>query len=85
MAHSRSTSLAEKYRKHREAFALALELRVGLKEAEAIIAQRAARARWEETNQRLTVRMQNSEIAQFRNLAAEPERPMPYWKQGDLA
>jgi hypothetical protein len=59
---------------------LALQLRVTPKEAEAIIAQRAARARWEETNQRLAARMQSMAGPQLSD-----ERTDPWWRQGNMA
>lgn len=73
-------SMAEKYRKHREVMELALQLRVTPKEAEAIIAQRAARARWEETNRRLQARMR----AIAPNFAADAERADPWYRQGSM-
>jgi hypothetical protein len=77
-------SLAEKYRRHREVMELALQLRVTPKEAEAIMAQRAARARWEVTNQRLSARMR-AFAAPLADQEMAQERALPYWKQGDLA
>ena len=73
-------SIAEKYRKHREVMELALELRITPKEAEAIIAQRAARARWEESNQRLAARMQTLGGSQ-----GDAVRADPWWRQGNMA
>lgn len=54
---ARHASLADYYRAHREAFQLAQELHCTPKEAEAVLAGRAARARWEETSRRLAAKL----------------------------
>lgn len=73
-------SLADKLRHHRKVMELALELRVTPREAEAILQQRAARARWEEANRRLQARM-NAQSAP----RTEFERPAPWYQQGSMA
>ena len=73
-------SLAEKLRRHREVMELSLQLRVTPREAEAVLQQRAARARWEEANRRLQARMNAPSAPR-----AEFERPLPWWKQGEYA
>lgn len=52
-AAKRWESLAERFRAHREAFALALELGCTPAEADAELARRAAKARWQDSTQRL--------------------------------
>ncbi len=73
-------SLAEKLRRHREVMELALQLRVTPREAEAVMQQRAARARWEEANQRL-----NARIRVMTSPRPEIERSEPWYKQGSMA
>lgn len=73
-------SLAEKYRRHREVMELALELRVTPREAEAVMQQRAVRARWEEANRRLQARMNAPSTPR-----TEFERPAPWYQQGSMA
>lgn len=55
---ARSTSIAEHYRAHRQAFELALELGCTPKEAEAELARRAARDRWLATRRKLQAKME---------------------------
>lgn len=63
---ARQQSLAEYYRAHRAAFVLAQELGCTPNEAKAELDRRAARKRWQQTCDRLQMRM-NSQI--------EPEAP----------
>lgn len=80
MAHS----LADRYRQHRIAFELARELGVTPREAEAVLAQREARARWLVAERRLAARM-----------GCDQPRPSPatleagqsalWYRQGDMA
>lgn len=55
---ARPSSIAEHYRAHREVFSLAQELGCTPREAQAEMACRAAKARWEETAGRLRARME---------------------------
>lgn len=73
-------SLAEKYRRHRQVMELARELGVMPIEAEAILQQRAARARWEEANRSLQARMNALSAPR-----TEFERPAPWYQQGSMA
>lgn len=73
-------STAERLRRHREEMELALQLKVTPREARAILDQRAARARWEETHARLQARMQG--IAAPRS---DAERAQPWYQQGSMA
>ena len=50
-------TLAERYRAHRQAFELALELGCTPAEAAAELDRRAARARWEQAERRLRARI----------------------------
>ena len=81
-------SLAEKYRKHRQVMELARELGVTPREAEAVMQQRAARARWEETNRRLQARMQGRPAPRPiipQSLLAEGEPLALWYNQGSMA
>lgn len=73
-------SLAEKYRRHRQVMELACELGVTPREAEAVMQQRAARARWEEAHRRLQARMNAPSTP-----PAASERAEPWYKQGSMA
>lgn len=63
--------MAERMRRHRAAFTLALELRCTPAEAEAELARREARARWEATNARLQAKMNG------RSCQPPPPAPAP--------
>lgn len=76
-----ATSTAERLRRHREEMELALQLQVTPREARAILDQRAARARWEETNRRLQARMVAFDVRH----AEVPRRSDPWWRQGNMA
>ncbi len=76
-------SLAEKYRRHRQVMELARELGVVPIEAEAILQQRAARARWEEANRRLQARMKAPIIPA--SLLEEGEPLALWYQQGSMA
>lgn len=70
----KSASLAERYRAHRAAFELALELRCTPKEAEAELARRAAHQNWQQGHARLEA-LKNAPLHR-----AEPEPPpQPWW------
>lgn len=73
-------SSAEKLRRHREEMELAVKLKVTPREARAILDQRAARARWEETNRRLQARMRGIAATQI-----GAERAEPWYRQGSMA
>ncbi len=73
-------SLATKLRRHREEMELALQIKVTPREARAILDQRAARARWEETNRRLQARMQGIAAPK-----GDGERAQPWYQQGSMA
>lgn len=76
-------SLADRYRQHRVAFKLAQELGCTPAEANAEMARRAARQRWEDTRARLDAKMR----APLRQRAAampqtdSEERPLPWWNR----
>ena len=74
-----ATSTAERLRRHREEMELALQLKVTPREARAILDQRAARARWEETNRRLQARMRGIAAPQ-----GDAERAQPWYQQGSM-
>lgn len=76
-------SLADKLRHHRKVMELALELRVTPREAEAVLQQRAARARWEEANRRLQARMKAPVIPA--SLLEEGEPVALWYQQGSMA
>ena len=77
---------AERLHAHREAFNLALREGITPREAEALIALRAASSRWEQTKRR----MNELEDRQLRRIdepfvplpATEPE-PSPFWWRKD--
>lgn len=73
-------SSAEKLRRHREEMELAVKLKVTPREARAILDQRVARARWEETNRRLQARMRGIAAPQVGAELAEP-----WYRQGSMA
>jgi hypothetical protein len=79
-----TVTLAEGWRAHREAFELALREGITPAEAKALIAARAARARWAETERRLTA-MINGERPQAPAKAfpapdqTDESRPQPWW------
>lgn len=73
-------SLAEKLRRHREEMQLAVQLKITPREARAVLDQRAARARWEETNRRLQARMNGIPIPR-----GDFERAQPWYQQGSMA
>ncbi|WP_298174606.1 hypothetical protein [Novosphingobium sp.] len=73
-------SLAAKLRRHREEMELALQLKVTPREARAILDQRAARARWEETHLRLQARMRGITAPH-----GDAERAQPWYQQGAMA
>lgn len=75
-----ATSTAERLRRHREEMELAVELKITPREARAILDQRAARARWEETNRRLQARMRGIAAPHGANDRAEP-----WYRQGTMA
>ena len=66
------TSLAQRYRAHREAFTLALELGCTPREAEAEIARRKTRLRWLAAQQRLQARTQSREPIFTPDAARDP-------------
>lgn len=74
MAASR-LSPAERYRAHRAAFELALELGCTPKEAEAELARRAARQRWEESRDRLARKV----AGERRPNPPRNDIPAPWW------
>jgi len=57
MARAKPETLAERYRRHRRAFRLALELGCTPKEAELEIERRETRARWQRAQERLQTAM----------------------------
>ena len=77
----RSSSLADYYRAHGEAFRLAQELGCTPKEAECELARRAAQERWAETRRRLQAKM--APRAPFVSAPAEAERDDQPWMMRD--
>lgn len=75
-----ATSTAERLRRHREEMELAVQLKITPREARAMLDQRAARARWEETNRRLQARMRGITAQQI-----GAERAEPWYWQGSMA
>ncbi|MFN3424521.1 MAG: hypothetical protein ACK40C_07440 [Novosphingobium meiothermophilum] len=72
-------SLAERYRAHRAAFELALELGCTPSEAQAELARRAARQRWLQTLARLDA-LRNRRGTPRPIHGADPEPPpQPWW------
>lgn len=72
----RPASQAERYRAHRAAFELAIELRCTPKEAEAELARRAAHEEWQRGHARLEA-LKNAPIHR-----ADPEPPpLPWWQR----
>lgn len=71
-------SAAERYRAHRAAFELALELRCTPREAEQELARRAARRAWEESRDRL-----NRKIAGHAqpHPPSNEDPPLPWWQR----
>ena len=65
-------SLAEKYRAHRKAFTLALELDCTPAEAAAELARREARECWEKTEARLLAKCGGMPDASVRGPKSEP-------------
>jgi hypothetical protein len=73
-----ANSTAERLRRHREEMELAVQLKITPREARAMLDQRAARARWEETNRRLQAKMNSAAAGEF-------ERIQPWYQQGSMA
>lgn len=73
-------SLAERYRAHRAAFTLALELGITPREAEAMIRQREARLRWLGAEQRRQARLHTPFASQA---PAPDERDPEPWMMRD--
>ena len=71
----RAVPLAERLRRHREAFALALDLGCTPAEAEAELARRAARARWIEARDRLEAKRNRRPTRPAPQLTPEPAQP----------
>ena len=71
-------TMAERLRAHREAFELALDEGITPAEAEAIIARRAAIARWTETERRLAA-MQQRPLRAAIAPTPEPTTPRAWW------
>lgn len=74
---ARHANLAEHYRTHAQAFALAQELGCTPREAEAVMAQRAARDRWQEAKSRLDSRMAATPAPRASILQADPAPTRP--------
>ena len=76
-----ATSTAERLRRHREEMELAVRLKITPREARAMLDQRAARTRWEETNRRLQARMRGMAPSFVVDGA---ERAEPWYQQGSM-
>lgn len=68
---------AERWARHREAMLVALELGCTPREAEAEIARRKARSRWEETRARLEAKRAGRPLPP----PASELRPLPWWQR----
>lgn len=75
------SNLAERYRAHRRAMELALELHCTPNEAKAELARREARARWEQTQRTLRAKVRPARAA--RPAAAAQPLPEQPWMMRD--
>lgn len=71
-------SLAERFRKAREAFEAGLEMGCSPRDA-------MARKRWQESDRRLKARMAQMDCSPREAVTREVEQPAFWFKQGDMA
>jgi hypothetical protein len=72
-------SMAERFRAHRQEMELAMEQRISLPEARALIEQRAARQHWEQTHARLQAKVNGQAAPAKQSEQFPPSNGPPAW------